>query len=340
DVYKRQADVNATALKLAELSGVSDVTAIPVGYPIRIPFDLLLPEYLPAGHPRRREWEREREELASIRRVIRAANLEGIHVILDAGHGGSDTGAIANGVWEATYTYDVMTRLKRVLQRETKATVWLLVRDEALGDHPPDRNILPQRRDQVLLTNPPYPLEDSTVGVHLRWVLANSLVAKLQKRGVTPEQMVFLSIHADSLHPSVRGLMVYVPGRKFRPGEARPPSYLPRVKEVIEVGRWRFSSQFSARSEALSAQVAESLVRSARRFHLPVHPFDPVRPHVIRGGRAWVPAVLRYCGAPTSLLVELVNLNNDEDRKLLLSWQFREKLAHALAAGLAEGFSR
>lgn len=334
------ADVNATAFKLAQLSGITDVTAIPVGYPIRIPFDLLLPEYLPLDHPRRRDWEREREELASIRRLIRAANLDGIHVILDAGHGGSDTGAVVEGVWEATYTYDVMTRLKRVLERDTRATVWLLVRDQALGDDPPAKNQLPLRRQHLLLTTPPYDLADSATGVHLRWVLANSLVAKLQKQGVAPEQMVFVSIHADSLHPAVRGLMVYVPGRKFRPGEARPPAYLPPVRELREVGRWRFSRGFSARSEALSTQLAESLVRAARRFNLPVHPFDPVRSHVIRGGHAWVPAVLRFCGVPTAVLVEIVNLNNPEDRELLLSWQFREKLAHALAAGLAEGFAR
>ncbi len=334
------ADVNATAFKLAELSGITDVTAIPVGYPIRIPFELLLPEYLPLEHPKRRDWEREKEELASIRRLIRAANLDGIHVILDAGHGGADTGAIAEGVWEATYTYDVMMRLKRVLERDTKATVWLVVRDQALGDDPPPKNQLPQRRQQILLTTPPYDLADSATGVHLRWVLANSLVAKLQKQGVAPEQMVFVSIHADSLHPAVRGLMVYVPGRRFRPAEARPPSYLPPVREVREVGRWRFSPGFSSRSEALSTQLAESLVRAARRFNLPVHPFDPVRSHVIRGGQAWVPAVLRFCGVPTAVLVEIVNLNNQEDRELLLSWQFREKLAHALAAGLAEGFAR
>ncbi len=334
------ADVNATALKLAELSGISDVTAIPVGYPIRIPLDLLLPEYLPLDHPRRKEWERERQELASIRRVIRAANLDGIHIILDAGHGGGDTGAIANGVWEATYTYDVMARLKTVLERDTKATVWLVVSDEGLGDDPPAKNELPPTRKQRLLTTPAYDLSDSATGVHLRWVLTNALVAKLEKQGVAPEQMVFVSIHADSLHPAVRGLMVYVPGRRFRPEEARAPAYLPKVRELADGGRVRFPRGFAARSEALSTQLAETLVRVARRFGLPVHPFDPVRAHVVRGGRAWVPAVLRFSRVPTAVLVEIVNLNNAEDRELLLSWQFREKLAHALAAGLAEGFAR
>ena len=86
------------AAELARRSGIDDVTTIPVGYPVRIPLELLLPEYLPAGNPRRQAWEKEREELAAIRRAIRAANLDGIHVILDAGHGGGDTGATVGGV--------------------------------------------------------------------------------------------------------------------------------------------------------------------------------------------------------------------------------------------------
>lgn len=334
------ADVNATAAKLADLSGIKDVTAIPVGYPIRIPFDLLLPEYLPFDHPRRREWERERESLGAIRRVLRAAQLEGIHVILDAGHGGADTGAVVGGVWEATYTYDVMLRLKKALERDTKATVWLLVKDPLLGDSPPEKDEIQPTRKHTLLTDPPYDLQDAASGVHLRWVLANALLRKLQGRGVDPERIVFMSIHADSLHPAVRGLMVYVPGRKFRPDLAKAPLYLPRVTELSSGGRIRFTSGFAARSEAFSWQLAESLVANARRFGLPVHAFDPIRSHVIRGGRAWVPAVLRFSAVPTAVLVEMVNLNNEEDRKLLLSWRFREKLAHALAAGLAEAFSR
>jgi N-acetylmuramoyl-L-alanine amidase len=114
-------DVNATALELARKSGVSDVTSIPVGYPIRIPYELLLPQFLPPDNPKRRAWEKEKEELAAIKRAIRAANLEGIQIILDAGHGGGDTGAVAGNVWESTYVFDVMNRLRRVLESETKA---------------------------------------------------------------------------------------------------------------------------------------------------------------------------------------------------------------------------
>jgi N-acetylmuramoyl-L-alanine amidase len=333
-------DVSATAAELAKGSGIADVTAIPVGYPVRIPLDLLLPEYLPAGDPRRREWEKGREELAAVRRAIRAANLDGVHVILDAGHGGEDTGAISGGVWEATYVYDVMERLKRVLERETKATVWATVRDLQNGGQPPEQDILPKSRSQRLLVHPPYDLSDSTTGVQLRWVLSNAILARLQNQKVDPESVAFVSIHADSLHPSVRGLMVYTPSRALRKYRGPSPAGLWACTETKEVGAPTFPAKFRARAEALSEQLAGTVVASARRYGVPIHPFKPVRNAVIRGGSSWVPAVLRYNRVPTSVLVEVSNLNNEADREQLTTWRFREKLAHAIAAGLAEGFSR
>jgi N-acetylmuramoyl-L-alanine amidase len=334
------ADVNATAAELAKRSGITDVTNIPVGYPIRIPLDLLLPEYLPPGNPRRAAWEREARQLAAIRRVIRAANLDGIHIILDAGHGGADTGAIVGGVWESTYVYDVMNRVKRVLETQTKATVWTTVRDPALVGKPPDRDILPQTRDQQLLVDPPYDLSDSATGVHLRWILANSLLGRLKRQKVSPERVAFVSIHADSLHPAVRGLMVYVPSRSLRSSRAPYVRAVYTCREARTMRTPHYPAAFRSRSEALSTQLGEAIVRAARRFSIPVHQYEPVRASVLRGGSRWVPAVLRYSLVPTAVLIEICNLNNDQDRHLLLTWQFRERLAHAIAAGLAEGFSR
>ncbi len=334
------ADVNATAVELARRSGITDVTAIPVGYPVRLPFDLLLPEFLPAGDPRRLSWEKEKEELAAVRRVIRAANLDGIHVILDAGHGGADTGAIADGIWESTYVYDVMNRVKRVLEEQTKATVWVTVRDVTLPRRKDERDVLPASRGQQLLVDPPYELTDSITGVTLRWILTNSLLERLKRQKVNPERVAFVSIHADSLHPAVRGLMVYVPARSLRSSRApfTRAGYL--CREVRTMKAPRFPETFRSRSEALSTQLGESIVRAAERSSIPVHPYQPVRASVLRGGSRWVPAVLRYSTVPTAVLVEICNLNNEQDRQLLLRWRFREKLAHAIAAGLAEGFSR
>ncbi|MGE5236907.1 MAG: N-acetylmuramoyl-L-alanine amidase [Acidobacteriota bacterium] len=332
-------DVNATALELARRSGISDVTSIPVGYEVRIPFDLLLPEFLPPGNPRRLEWEKERQALAAIRRAIRAANLDGIHVILDAGHGGNDSGATVGTVWESTYTYDVMARVRRVLEKETRATVWTTVQDTSSGGAPQDRDELPPSRSQRLLVDPPFDLSDAPTGVHLRWILANAILARLEKQKVNPERVVFVSIHADSLHPSVRGMMVYVPSRSLRSSRGPNPASVYACRQTRGMAAPRFSLAFRSRSEALSAQLGEAIVRSAERYGIPVHPFQPVRSSVLRGRSRWVPAVLRYTEVPTAVLVEICNLNNEDDRTELLTWRFREKLAHAIAAGLAEGFS-
>ena len=73
------------------------------------------------------------------------------------------------------------------------------------------------------------------------------------------------------------------------------------------------SVDFRSRSEALSTQLASEIVESAARFSVPTHDFKPVRGSVRRGSRRFVPAVLRYNLVPTSVLVEICNLNNHED---------------------------
>ena len=49
---------------------------------------------------------------------------------------------------------------------------------------------------------------------------------------------------------------------------------------------------------------------SFREADLPLHPFQPIRRNVIRGGREWVPAILRYNRIPARVLIEVCNLNN------------------------------
>ena len=63
---------------------------------------------------------------------------------------------------------------------------------------------------------------------------------------------------------------------------------------------------------------------------------SPIRRNVIRGGREWVPAILRYNRIPARVLVEVCNLNNPEDRKLLVTRGFRDKVARSLVWALVE----
>jgi N-acetylmuramoyl-L-alanine amidase len=149
--------------------------------------------------------------------------------------------------------------------------------------------------------------------------------------------MVFVSLHADSLHPAVRGTMVYLPGEKFLSGsfgKAGEP-YASR-REVREASRVSFSRKERIEAEGVSRDLAERIVGSFRDAALPLHEFQPIRRNVIRGGREWVPAILRYNRIPARVLVEVCNLNNPEDRRLLRTRAYREKVAAALVRALVD----
>ncbi len=333
------ADVNATAREIARRSKIQDVSSIPIGYPVKIPLDLLLPEYLPAGHPRRVAWEREQGELARFAEAVRATDLSGVHVILDSGHGGVDSGAVRHGVWESVYAYDLLCRIKHDLEQHTRANVWPTILDLSRGQQVVDRDVLAPDRDQVLLTHPRFGLNDTVLGVHLRWYLANDVVHRLHKEGVPASRIVFLSLHADSLHPSVRGAMAYVPSRHLRPRSYKARRRgLSRYREYRDHPEVKLSRTFTTRAEASSRRLAEILIDTIGKEKLEVHPYSPIRGSVLRGRRRWVPAVLRYSLAQNAVLLECCNLSNDDDRRLLLDRNWRERFARAVVRGIARAF--
>jgi N-acetylmuramoyl-L-alanine amidase len=332
-------EVNATALEIAQRSGIADVTSIPVGYPVRIPLDLLLPQYLPANHPRRVAYEQGQRELAGFLEVVKAVDLSGVHVILDAGHGGIDPGSVVDGLWEATYVYDIACRIKANFERHTRATVWVTRMDADLKLAVPERDRLAQDRDQYLLTRPQFALRDAALGVHLRWYLSNDIILNRLGATVPRSQTVFLSVHADSLHPSVRGAMIYVPAR-----ELRPNSYtvgradIQRYAEYRNHPTVRLGADFKARVEASSLHLASNLVASLGRNGVTLHDEDPVRDRVLRGRRTWVPAVIRYSAAQHAVLLECCNMANAGDRQRLVDRTWRESFALAVVEGTAAAF--
>lgn len=329
-------DVNALAQEIAKRSGIPDVTDIPVGFPVRIPLDLLLPDFLPSDDPRRLEWEAELRVAGQFKNEARAKGLRGVTVVLDAGHGGADVGASSAGVWESLYVYDVMLRIKRRLESETLARVHTTTRDGS-SYQIADRDVLPYSRGHQVLTTPPYTIADSTIGVHLRWYLANSLFGQVAKAG--DEKVVFVSIHADSLHPSIRGATVYVPSAALTGGSyGKSGSVFSSRREYRERPKVSFSARERQRSEGLSRDLADHLIRAFRRDELAVHPYQPVRDRIYRGRRAWVPAVLRYNAIPAKVLLEVCNLANSADRKLLTEKAYREKVADTVVEGLLAYF--
>jgi N-acetylmuramoyl-L-alanine amidase len=332
-------EVNATALEIAQRSGITDVTSIPVGYPVRIPLDLLVPQYLPADHPRRVAYEQGELELSRFFEVIQAADLSGVHVIVDAGHGGVDPGSVVDGLWESSYVYDIACRIKAGFERHTRATVWVTRMDSDLQLRVPDRDRLAQDRDQYLLTRPQYFIQDAALGVHLRWYLSNDIILNRLGAQVSRSRTVFLSVHADSLHPSVRGTMIYVPSRHLRPSSYTVGrSDIQRFAEYRNHPTVRLGTDFKARVEASSRHLATKLVGSLQRNGIVLHAEDPVRDRVLRGRRSWVPAVLRYSAAQHAVLLECCNMANPGDRQALVDRAWRERLALAVVEGTAAAF--
>jgi len=334
-------DVRALADELARRSGITDPRDIPVGYEVKIPLELLEPEFLPAGHPRRSEAEARLAELdreLARQPVAGARGLKGVVVVLDPGHGGRDLGTMNNGIWEHDYVYDVSCRIRRILERETAATVVMTLEDLETGCAPSSSDKLVANHQGTVLTTPTFLAREegeARIGVNLRWYLANSVYREALEDGVSRDRVVFLSLHADSRHPGLRGLMVYVPGAAYRTKTYGSTSKTYRkYEEVREKPTISFSSKQRVRSEAVSRELAAAIVDSFEREGLPIQPHKPVRDKVIRGRAKWVPAVLRGNAVPTKVLVEMVNLSNREDAALLGQARERERIARSIANSL------
>lgn len=212
-------DVNALALEYAKRSGIEDVHSIPVGFPVKIPLDDLLPQYLPQSDSRYVDWAKKQAEVGQFTNTYKNSALEGVVIILDPGHGGLDRGAMKNGVWEDSYVYDITCRIREGLEKRTKARVLMTILEPDLGYKPRDKEKLTPNKGSVILTHPwfaPKSSDETRVEVNLRWVLANQYFERLTKEGIDPQRVIFTSVHADSLHPSLRGTMFYIPGVAYR----------------------------------------------------------------------------------------------------------------------------
>ncbi len=339
-------DVNDVAEQLRQRSDIRDVRDIPAGYLIKIGLDLLEPEFLPPGHPRRLAAEARQAEMAQelAARPVEGTRggLKGVLVVLDAGHGGRDLGTMHNGIWEHDYVYDIACRLKQRPEESTAARVRMTIEDRETGCKPSKGDRIEANLQGTILTDPPFLAREegeARIGVNLRWYLANSVYREAVARGTDPDRVVFLSIHADSRHPSLRGAMIYVPGADYRTGRYVHNSKTYRkYREVREKPEVRFSRKERVRSEAVSLALANAIVVSLEHHRLPVQKHQPVRNRVIRGKKSWLPAVIRGNEIPAKVLVELVNITNTEDARLLGQAAARERMSAALLDSLFEHF--
>lgn len=339
----RADDVNSMAMAIAGRSGIKDVTDIAVDYPIKIPLNDLLPRYLPRTDERYIAWAKKQKEMAGVTNTYKSAVLDGVVVILDPGHGGADRGAMSHGVWEDSYVYDIACRIHDGLEKRTKARVLMTLLVPRLGYRPVNKKRLTPNKGAVILTHPwfnPSNHAEIRTAVNLRWFLANQYYLHLMKEKISPERVVFTSIHADSLHPSLRGTMFYVPGDSYRSSKwcVKGRSYS-RFREVKAKSCYRLSRKKLRHSEGLSMQLTRRLQKSFVSSKLALHPYDPTRDHVVRGRHAWVPAVLRNNIVPCSVLIEVCNLNNRKDAKLIRDPAYRQAVADAYIDALIAYYS-
>lgn len=328
------ADVNELVDQIRERNAIRDVRDLPVGYEVRIPLDLLSARYLPPEHPHRQEWEAQRSASEQIENELMALDLDGVTVVLDAGHGGRDTGAPVGGLWESVYVYDIMLRTKRLLESRTAATVMPTTREGA-SFRIDDRDVLPKSRGHVVLTSPPYRIDNAAVATNFRWYLSNDIYRQRRKAGAEPGQVIFISIHADSLHPSLNGAMVYIPGLVgITNNYGKSGSVYNSRREVRAQPRVSFTRSERTTSKGLSRDLAQHLLDSFRRSDLGVHHNNPIRDRIWRGRRVYVPAQLRFNQIPAKVLLEVCNLSNDRDRRLIKTRAYRQRVAEAIVDGI------
>jgi N-acetylmuramoyl-L-alanine amidase len=329
--------VNEFADQIAQRSGISDLRGIQPGQLIKIPVAALADPFQPEGTVGLAE---EREVRAEVRRTVRVEagpKLKGVRIVVDAGHGGVDIGAAANGIWESDFVYDIAMRVRELLEQETDAQVSSTIRYPGLGFRIRTRIMSPSHAAEIL-TSPPFANDGESptaVSVHLRWVLANELFSAFEAKRGDPKKTLFISFHADSLHPSSRGTMVYVPGAAMVPSHfALNGARAGRVVEMKRFSRVSFTPKAKLQGEARSRQFSETLLRALQRDRIPVHLNRPIRNVVIRNGVKWVPAVIRYSTSATKVLVEVANLANDEDALNLRDPDFRERYAIAVVKAI------
>jgi N-acetylmuramoyl-L-alanine amidase len=336
-------EVNDLALAIARRSGIADIRGIQPGQVVKIPLDALADPFQPEGTKALAEEQEVRAEVRRTARVDAGPRLKGVRIVLDAGHGGVDKGAMANGLWESDFVYDISMRVYRLLQEETDATVSSTIRYPDIGFDARDR-IRRATPEAEVLTTPPFAIDGEgphATSVHLRWVLANDQFQKFQAKRGDPRKTLFISFHADSLHPSARGTMVYVPGATMVPGRFYlSPARTGGVKEARTASMVNFSGKEKLMGEARSRQFAEVLLRALTAQDVPIHTDRAIRNVIHRDGGSWLPAVLRYNEASAKVLIETANLTNPGDAKNLQDPEFRQRFAEGVVRAIRAYFGK
>ena len=341
--YRLNADILPACDTLQEESRIKDVHDMKPGTEIFIPVDMLSDRFKPEGSRERKDYEASIAESNRLRGQVTSKDLDGIIVILDPGHGGKDWGTStlnhAYKLYEDEINYDIMCRVKRILETQTRAKVYVTMLDPDQGYEPQDIEQFAQDEDEKVLSTPNYWNGNSKISANLRWYVANSIYRKETKAGVDPRKVIFTSFHCDALfNDKLRGAMVYLPGAAWRKDRETgwPNGAYNNYAEYKEQPEARSTAEERRRDEALSRNFALTFLDELGRAQIKRHSVgDPIR-RVIRqdGGKEYVVAVLRNTMVPTKVLIECANLTNPTDCKWVSQPWWRQRFAEAYVEAL------